>query len=225
MTTYEYFVQGRKSLDIAPTFLEAPKLHAGGFSRCRQSLNYSISRRDSCREWLKIQPSFSDQRCTMTNGLPWETCHTILSGIVVAYIGDNSASNIDTLTNSNAHQCAIDAPIIKELGANAISVHYIDPAQSHDKCMQAFQDNEIYIIATWQGSEIILMGTSNQADLTPFLKGAVRDMKAYVVARQYRNIPIGYYTSDDDNWAQQMADYLVCGGSKSEAIDFLGVND
>uniref|UniRef100_A0A093XQP2 1,3-beta-glucanosyltransferase n=1 Tax=Talaromyces marneffei PM1 TaxID=1077442 RepID=A0A093XQP2_TALMA len=43
-------------------------------------------------------------------------------------------------------------------------------------------------------------------------------------SRQYRTIPMGYFTNDD-NWAQPMADYLVCGGDKSEAIDFLGVNN
>ncbi|RAO71240.1 uncharacterized protein BHQ10_007252 [Talaromyces amestolkiae] len=192
----------------------------------------------------------------------------------VAYIGDSSGSSIiDTLADSNADQCAIDAPLIKELGANTISVHYVDPTQGHDKCMQSFQDNEIYVIAnmatqrdysdtdmsgldpssnlgnsTWQtsvfnqyaavldsmasyenllglivGNEVV--DKSTQVDLAPFLKAAVRDMKAYAVARQYRTIPIGYFTSDDDNWAQQMADYLVCGGNTSEAIDFLGFND
>lgn len=68
--------------------------------------------------------------------------------IGVAYIGDNSGSSIiDTLADSNADQCAIDAPLIKELGANTISVHYIDPSQSHDKCMQSFRDNDVYVIA------------------------------------------------------------------------------
>lgn len=66
----------------------------------------------------------------------------------VAYIGDRSGSSIiDTLADSNAEQCAIDAPLIKVLGANTISVHYIDPRQSHDKCMQSFWDNDIYVIA------------------------------------------------------------------------------
>lgn len=68
--------------------------------------------------------------------------------IGVAYIGDSSGSSIiDTLADSNANQCAIDAPLIKELGANTISVHYVDPTLGHDKCMKSFQDNEIYVIA------------------------------------------------------------------------------
>lgn len=71
-----------------------------------------------------------------------------LREIGVAYIGDSSGSSvIDTLADPNANQCAIDAPLIKELGANTISVHYIDPNQGHGKCMQSFQDNEIYVIA------------------------------------------------------------------------------
>lgn len=37
--------------------------------------------------------------------------------------------------------------MIKALGANTISVGYIDATQSHDKCMQVFEDNGIYVLA------------------------------------------------------------------------------
>lgn len=37
--------------------------------------------------------------------------------------------------------------MLKELGANTVSVHYIDATQGHDKCMQTLADNGIYVIA------------------------------------------------------------------------------
>lgn len=49
-------------------------------------------------------------------------------------------------------------------------------------------------------------------------------MKAYAAARQYRTIPIGYFTDVVDSWYQQLGEYLVCGGNESESIDFYGLN-
>lgn len=66
----------------------------------------------------------------------------------VVYTGDASGySPVDVLADSNAAQCAIDAPMLKDLGANTVSVTYVDGAQSHDKCMQTLADNGIYVIA------------------------------------------------------------------------------
>lgn len=49
-------------------------------------------------------------------------------------------------------------------------------------------------------------------------------MKAYTAARQYRPIPIGYATSAEDTYMQELGEYLVCGGKSNEAIDFYSVN-
>lgn len=49
-------------------------------------------------------------------------------------------------------------------------------------------------------------------------------MKAYAIAREYRTIPIGYFTNKDDAWYQQLGEYLVCGGDEGDAVDFYGVN-
>ncbi|KAJ5958070.1 Glycoside hydrolase superfamily [Penicillium vulpinum] len=65
----------------------------------------------------------------------------------VVYVEKASGSTpIDVLADSRASQCAVDAPIIKALGANTINVFYTDATQSHDKCMQIFQDNGIYVM-------------------------------------------------------------------------------
>lgn len=49
----------------------------------------------------------------------------------------------------------------------------------------------------------------------PFIKAAVRDVKAYIDQRQYRRIPIGWYHSIE---ASNQTDYMVCDDTK---IDFL----
>ncbi|KXG45969.1 Glycoside hydrolase, superfamily [Penicillium griseofulvum] len=217
----------------------------------------------------------------------------------VAYIGDASGSErIDVLADSQASQCAIDIPMIKALGANTISIYYIDPTQNHDKCMEILQKNEIYVIAnmasqkdwtlldmtgmdtssnlvnhavyhiysintnvsnpkansTWQmdvfkeyaavldsmagyrnllgllvGSDIVtgefIKDSGSTVSLAPYLKAAVRDMKAYTAARQYRSIPIGYTSDSDRSLLEDLAQYLVCGGKSEEALDFFAVNE
>lgn len=42
-------------------------------------------------------------------------------------------------------QCERDAPVMKELGANAIRVYHVDPNGDHQGCMKAFADNGIYL--------------------------------------------------------------------------------
>ncbi|KAJ5279045.1 hypothetical protein N7478_004417 [Penicillium angulare] len=181
----------------------------------------------------------------------------------VTYSGYEDVKTLrDALTD--ADQCAIDAPLLKKLGANTITVYYIDPSKNHDDCMQSFEDNGIYVLATlpdmnattsnegWDmtqytrftkvvdafagynnllgffvGIESINYNDSDKDDentLAPSLKAAVRDMKAYSAAKQYRTIPFGYSTDDDAQIRLQVAEYLVCGGNSSEAIDFFGLN-
>ncbi|KAK4868636.1 hypothetical protein LT330_006838 [Penicillium expansum] len=201
-----------------------------------------------------------------------------IRGVSYAERSSGFLTPIDVLADSRASQCAIDGPMIKALGANTINVYYTDATQSHDKCMQIFEDNGIYVIAnmasqrdstlvnmtemdvrpnianfTWQmdvfkqyaavldsmagyrnllglliGNEIVsgphMEDQGSTVDVAPYLKAAVRDMKAYTAARQYRPIPIGYATSAEDTYMQELGEYLVCGGKSNEAIDFYSVN-
>ncbi|KAI5283783.1 hypothetical protein KEM54_001844 [Ascosphaera aggregata] len=45
----------------------------------------------------------------------------------------------------NHEQCAVDASLMKQLGANAIRVYHVNPDENHDQCMQIFSDNGIYL--------------------------------------------------------------------------------
>ncbi|KAJ5106630.1 hypothetical protein N7456_003305 [Penicillium angulare] len=181
----------------------------------------------------------------------------------VTYSGYEDVETLrDALTD--ADQCAIDAPLLKKLGANTITVYYMDPSKNHDDCMQSFEDNGIYVLGTlpdtnattsnegWDMTQYTrftkvvdafagynnLLGffvglnsidydnsdSDDENTLAPSLKAAVRDMKAYSAAKQYRTIPFGYSMDDLIQIRTPLPEYLVCGGNSSEAIDFFGLN-
>jgi len=61
------------------------------------------------------------------------------------------------------------------------------------------------------------------ADGLPFAKAATRDMKAYMTARGYRKIPIGFLGEDTTMDVDLGASYLNCGNI-SESVDFWAVD-
>ena len=66
---------------------------------------------------------------------------------------------------------------------------------------------------------------SNQPNNTvasAYVKAAVRDMKAYIVSKNYRPMGVGYATNDDET-RTELANYFDCGDSAS-GIDFWGYN-
>ena len=67
-------------------------------------------------------------------------------------------------------------------------------------------------------------------DSGPYIKAAVRDMKAYIREKNYRSIPVGYVNSVLQGSNAQASDasmsiwnYLNCG-DQNDAIDFWGAN-
>lgn len=86
----------------------------------------------------------------------------------------------------------------------------VDEMQKYDNVMGFFAGNEV-------------SNAKNNTDASAFVKASVRDMKAYIKNKNYREIGVGYATNDDSDIRQNMADYFNCG-SADESVDFWGYN-
>ncbi|KAL5046593.1 hypothetical protein BDW71DRAFT_207385 [Aspergillus fruticulosus] len=72
------------------------------------------------------------------------------------------------------------------------------------------------------GNEV--SNTVQTTDASAFVKAAVRDMKAYIKAQNYRSgLGVGYATNDDKSIRVQLADYFNCE-SEEDSVDFWGYN-
>ncbi|RAL08729.1 glycoside hydrolase family 72 protein [Aspergillus homomorphus CBS 101889] len=76
-------------------------------------------------------------------------------------------------------------------------------------------------IGFFAGNEV--SNTIDTTDASAFVKAAVRDMKAYIKAKGYRSMGVGYATNDDSDIRVNMADYFNCE-SEDVGVDFWGYN-
>jgi 1,3-beta-glucanosyltransferase GAS5 len=58
----------------------------------------------------------------------------------------------------------------------------------------------------------------------PYIKAVTRDIKAYLKARGYRDIPVGYSAADVSEVREDTANYMNCGGNDARS-DFFAFND
>ncbi|KAF3920147.1 hypothetical protein AA313_de0203506 [Arthrobotrys entomopaga] len=73
------------------------------------------------------------------------------------------------------------------------------------------------------GNEIITR--SNGSFAAPYIKAAVRDIKAHMKDKKYsRIIPTGYSAADIAELRPNLQNYLACGTDDSVNIDFFGLN-
>lgn len=77
------------------------------------------------------------------------------------------------------------------------------------------------LLGFFAGNEVSNEVTNTNA--SAYVKAAVRDSKAYIKARGYRPIGVGYATNDDAAIRLDLANYFNCGDTAS-AIDFWGYN-
>ncbi|KAL3479522.1 Glucanosyltransferase-domain-containing protein [Aspergillus californicus] len=77
------------------------------------------------------------------------------------------------------------------------------------------------VIGFFAGNEV--SNNPKTTDASAFVKAAVRDMKAYIKAKNYRPMGVGYATNDDSSIRVDMADFFNCG-EEVDGIDFWGYN-
>ncbi|KIW03424.1 uncharacterized protein PV09_05196 [Verruconis gallopava] len=74
----------------------------------------------------------------------------------------------------------------------------------------------------YSGNEVINDDTNTFA--APYVKAVTRDIRAYIAARQYRSIPVGYSAADVESNRYEMATYMNCGNDAVRS-DFFAFND
>lgn len=107
-------------------------------------------------------------------------------------------------------------------GFNAVEPEWtMDMFNNFTKTLDAFAKYDNFLAAI-VGNEVINdVGSTISA---PYIKAAIRDVKAYRDGQGYREIPIGYSAADAEGVRLATQEYLVCGENISSNADFWALN-
>ena len=133
-----------------------------------------------------------------------------------------------TQSHDECMQMLADAGIyvISDLSSPSQSIIRDDPKwdvnlyQRYTAVVDAFAKYN-NVIGFFAGNEV--SSNLTNTDASAFVKAAVRDMKAYIKAKNYRPMGVGYATNDDSSIRVNMANYFNCGPSDN-SVDFWGYN-
>jgi hypothetical protein len=116
--------------------------------------------------------------------------------------------------------------VLADLGSPTESIDRDNPAWTTDlfarytsvvDTMQAYSN----VIGFFAGNEVTNSNLTTQA--SAFVKAAVRDTKAYIKAKGYHTMGVGYASDDDQFTRNQVSDFMNCG-DPADSIDFWGYN-
>lgn len=133
-----------------------------------------------------------------------------------------------SLDHTECMQMLDDAGIyvIADLSEPDVSINRDDPKwdvsllERYTSVVDTFH-NYTNILGFFAGNEVTNEASNTNA--SAYVKAAVRDTKAYIKQKDYRNIPVGYSANDDLSIRVDLADYFACG-SEDERADFFGIN-
>ncbi|QLG72950.1 hypothetical protein HG535_0E00340 [Zygotorulaspora mrakii] len=130
--------------------------------------------------------------------------------------------------HSQCMQALNDAGIyvIADLSAPRSSVNRLSPSWDLELYNQYTSVVDLFanytnVLGFFAGNEVTNNYTNT--DASAFVKAAIRDMKSYIRERNYRSIPVGYSSNDDEDTRVAIADYFACGDEDVKA-DFYGIN-
>jgi len=139
---------------------------------------------------------------------------------------------VDNTANHDACMAALEAAgiyLVLDVNTPLYSLNRATPAPSYNTVylqnifatIDAFS-NYTNTLAFFSGNEVINDDTTTPA--APYVKAVTRDMRSYITARGYRQIPVGYSAADVDSNRLEMAQYMNCG-TDDERSDFFAFND
>lgn len=116
--------------------------------------------------------------------------------------------------------------VVADLSEPGLSINRDDPAwntELYERYTSVVDEMMKYdnTLGFFAGNEVSNQPNNTQA--SAFVKAAVRDTKAYIKSKAYREIGVGYATNDDAGIRENLANYFDCGNS-TDSIDFWGYN-
>ncbi|KAI9784636.1 MAG: beta-glucanosyltransferase [Geoglossum umbratile] len=140
--------------------------------------------------------------------------------------------SVDNTANHDTCMSALDAAgiyLVLDVNTPKYSLNRLEPAISYnDVYLQSvFATVDAFakysnVLAFFSGNEVINDGASTSC--APYVKAVTRDMRQYIKARGYRQIPVGYSAADVSQNRKQMAEYMNCGPDEVRS-DFFAFND
>ncbi|KAL9051727.1 MAG: hypothetical protein Q9162_005829 [Coniocarpon cinnabarinum] len=152
----------------------------------------------------------------------------------LARLGINTVSTLFVDWSRNHESCFAefaqnDIYVIPLLASGSITINGTYPSWNttiYDTYTTAIDELSQYnnTLGVWAAYETVsaVLNAVNPGKTDAFAaaKAAIRDVKAYIKARNYRNIPVGY--AMDDTYSIATLDYLTCGPD-SDITDFFGL--